>query len=378
MRSIRIISSFPLQSEPTVRNRIEPIILQFIEQEYFVQLLSPDMTKITIDNILFDHQIIPSNNIKSSSFFIRALNEALISLKLLIFSRRTNFDLTIITVPSMFLLFFSFFLTSQKVHFDIRDLTWEYLLKESTILRLVRRYVDFILNQAVSISVTNSSEKLSLEKNYNCKSIIHLLTNGISQEKFNKIGFKNPSYQKNITVSYVGNIGHAQDLKTLVDTAILRPEVQFQIIGTGVLLSDVKSYTKSLNVKNIHFLGRLEWGSLMAIYAHTDILFASLKPNYLTAVPSKLYEYFSTGKYVIFSGGGAANDFLNQFSNCKSLKFRDAKGISDAIQEYAQSKGFRKLSSSDRKIIEKYYIRDKASREFVSHITKKLNDFKEF
>jgi glycosyltransferase involved in cell wall biosynthesis len=365
-------------SEPTVKNRIEPIVLQLLEQKYFVQLLSTDVKKIEIDSQLFDHKLVPSNNLKSKSFFIRALNETLISFKLLVLSRRTTFDLNVITVPSMFLLFFSFLLAPQKIHLDIRDLTWEYLLKESTTLRLIRRFVNFNLNLATSISVTNRSEKLSLEKNYNCKSGLHLLTNGISQEKFNKLAFKNPSYNTNLTVSYIGNIGHAQDLKTLVDTAILRPEVQFQIIGTGVLLSDIKNYSESLNANNIRFLGRLEWDSLIDIYTHTDILYASLKPNYLTAVPSKLYEYFSTGKYVIFSGGGASLDFVKQFSNCKAVKFASARNISDIILEYKKSNNFRKLSCHDKQIVRKHYIREQVSHEFALYITKTLNDLKEF
>jgi glycosyltransferase involved in cell wall biosynthesis len=229
------------------------------------------------------------------------------------------------------------------------------------------------LNLGTSITVTNPSEKLFLEKNYKCKNSIHILTNGISLEKFNKISFEKIIHQKSIVVSYIGNIGHAQDLKTFVDAARLRPEVQFQIIGTGVLLSEVQNYSYSFNVKNVSFIGRLEWDNLINIYSKSDILFASLRPRYLTAVPSKLYEYLSTGKYVIFTGGGEARNFLNMFSNCKALEFGDANAISNTILEFAQSDNFRKLSFSNREIIRKFYIREKSTHEFVAQIIKELD-----
>ena len=47
--------------------------------------------------------------------------------------------------------------------------------------------------------------------------------------------------------------------------------------------------------------GLLSWADLFEIYTVSDILYAfNLKKEFEGAVPSKLYEYLSTGKFIIY------------------------------------------------------------------------------
>ena len=49
---------------------------------------------------------------------------------------------------------------------------------------------------------------------------------------------------------------------------------------------------------------------LFEIYTDSDILYAQLKKEFEGAVPSKLYEYLSTGKFIIYGGLGEALNLL--------------------------------------------------------------------
>ena len=118
-----------------------------------------------------------------------------------------------------------------------------------------------------------------------------------------------------IVISYLGNIGIPQNLCIFVDAALRLPKVIFNVVGTGENLKVVEDYAEKKGVSNVNFLGSLSWVDLFEIYTDSDILYAQLKKEFEGAVPSKLYEYLSTGKFIIYGGLGEALNLLENFDN---------------------------------------------------------------
>ena len=135
MKTIQIITSYSIQKEPVIKNRLEPLISLMLNEKYKVTLISNDNKKIKYPTKNFSHVLIPINFKKTKNLFLRSLLELKLSLRIIKNSRKLNGDLIFVTIPSVFLMFFLFKLRHKRLHLDIRDLVWEYLFKNQIVLK---------------------------------------------------------------------------------------------------------------------------------------------------------------------------------------------------------------------------------------------------
>ena len=113
MKNIQIITSYGFNSEPVIRNRLDPLIKIFLLNKYKVHLISSDNKKVYYYNQNFISTVI-SNTFKVRNFFIRTFLEINLSLKLIKCSQKYKSDLVFVTDPSIFLLFLLFKLKKKK------------------------------------------------------------------------------------------------------------------------------------------------------------------------------------------------------------------------------------------------------------------------
>src|SRR5690606_36508965 len=189
---------------------------------------------------------------------------------------------------------------------DIRDLSWEYLSDKSIIQRIAKQVCRVSAYKNLTnfdfIDVTNDHE-LDYVKSAVSDIPVFKMTNGVSEHIYNQLSNlpeKNNKSEK-IIVTYIGNIGLAQDLSTLVEASKDLTDFYFNIVGNGTDFERISKYV-SKNQNNIKFWGQVNFDTLQKIYSETDILYAQLAPEFSGAMPSKLYEYLATGKYVIYGG----------------------------------------------------------------------------
>ena len=70
MKKIQIITSYGINSEPVIKNRLEPLIKIFLLNKYKVHLISSDSKKVFYFNQNFISTVV-SNTFKVRNFFIR-------------------------------------------------------------------------------------------------------------------------------------------------------------------------------------------------------------------------------------------------------------------------------------------------------------------
>lgn len=371
MKKIQIITSYGINSEPVIKNRLEPLIKIFLLNKYKVHLISSDSKKVYYFNQNFISTVV-SNTFKVRNFFIRIFLEINLSFKLIKCSQKYKSDLVFVTVPSIFLLFLLFKLKKKNIHLDIRDIQWEYIFKNKYLLKILRIIIIKNLKYVKSISCTNKSEFKSL-LNYNFdKKKIYIISNGVSKSKFKDLKKIKKNISKIFTISYLGNVGLAQNLKTLIDVARLMPHIKFKIVGDGVDLNWLKKIAKKNKTLNIKFTGRIVWKEVLNIYNQTDILFLQLDPEFKTAIPSKLYEYLSTGKLIIFAGGSDIMMRLKKFDNIVFAEYDNCSSIVKKINNYINSKKFQNISKKNKNTISRYFIREKLIEKFMISVKKNL------
>ena len=86
------------------------------------------------------------------------------------------------------------------------------------------------------------------------------LMNGVSKRFFDEIKNNKENNNKKFTVLYSGNMGLAQDLKTIIEAADLlsEHEIFFELIGQGVCKSEVKDMANKLKIKMKFLIQNLE------------------------------------------------------------------------------------------------------------------------
>ncbi|WP_417662473.1 glycosyltransferase [Pseudomonas sp.] len=374
MKSFTIISSYSLQ-EPVLKNRVQPFIVLLLESGYKVTLVSPSGGALDIDNLPgFSHVQVDIQGRGNKGFLGRALYEARLARQLLKVGEGFENTFSLITIPSMFLLFlFSF---PSKINIlDLRDLTWEYLDDRKWFTRfakvLFRRLAKIKINKIDLILVTNKTEFefVTAALNVPHEKVIHV-SNGVSRSQFEALSPSNISHSTSLPVriSYIGNVGVAQNLSIFLAAAKELPSVEFYIVGDGTDFSHVNSQAKAMGLKNVFFTGRVAWVDIPKYYSDTHILYSQLSSEFSGAMPSKLYEYLATGKFIIYGGEGQAESILREFSNNLVVPPNNAKDLISAIQNVIDLSEWNTLSLSNRNMVSELYIREDRVNVFVEKI----------
>ena len=119
----------------------------------------------------------------------------------------------------------------------------------------------------------------------------------------------------------------------------------------------------------------MSWEELRVIYQNSSILYCQLSSNYNSAIPSKLYEYLSTNRSIIFSGEGAAIEFLKQFEGVYFSKSDDYLSLNKTIASIiSKNKTHDKnLILKNRDLIKEKYIRELMTQKVFKNKIMKLN-----
>ena len=310
---------------------------------------------------------------KKSSLFFRTFYEIWYSIKLARLARKTECDVTFVTSPFMFLIptVILFGGSSLKI-IDVRDLTWRYVPDKFIVHRAFRylftRMIERYLPKYDRVTVTNPSEKRWISE---CTRVpadqITILRNGISKTKFETL--VSLEYKPDVnpfTITYVGNIGNGQNLRSLIAVVEKMKDVRLFLIGNGNDYETFRRQVKKKRISNIHFTGKLSWDKVLPYYRQSSVLFARLDDNYRSAIPSKLFEYLSTGLPVIYCGEGEAASLLKQFNQTTVLKSQDEAGLKRAIRKLKNSGS--ELDHENREHIDRKYIREMINMKLDSLI----------
>lgn len=118
--------------------------------------------------------------------------------------------------------------------------------------------------------------------------------------------------ENNFSVVFAGNIGKAQAVETIVETAVLlrnEENVRIILIGSGSMLNWVRDQKTLLNLDNLLLPGRYQAGVMPQLFEKASALLVSLRNagTLRYTVPSKIQAYLASGRPIIASleGEGA-------------------------------------------------------------------------
>ena len=380
MTRIAVITGYPL-SETVIFNRISPLVRALSNEGFTVKCFTYSITDET--NPTYDVQKFPSLHYKSqpgiSRIFLEFLNVVAAKLYFMIsnFIGLIRYDVVIVSIPSMLFLFFGTIRSKKSIYvLDVRDLTWEYLLsgKNSIFTATIRKLFLSAVKRYDIILCSNNSECMYFKNQGFNEKIVILYANGISKDKFDFI--ENNTFNKIGTndLFYAGNLGKAQNLLQIVKAISCEP-MQLKLVGSGIEKDSIRAYIQHHRVPNVVIGDFLNWQDLISELCGSKILLLSLGKNYTSAVPSKVYEYLSTGVPIILVGPkGACSNLMESFGNTEFVDIGkenwELRFISAAKRLYLLT-NFEKNSvyEGNRHQIETSYLRENNARDIAKLIS---------
>jgi len=363
IRTYCFVTNLSFSEEPTVKNRLMPYIEQAIGKGFNVILVTSDSKPVNgFDGRFFSHILQPCQAKRPRSFFKRAIYEWIEAKKILKSVSELDVEAVIITIPSMFLLFRASLLKNKKLFLDVRDLTWEYLPSSKPVQFVAKVILRVLAGTSLkffsSIAVTNGSE-IEYFKRKNIRALLY--SNGVTSQQFSDLTAITRKTSERFTVSYVGKVGMAQNLETLVLAAEILKNVKFNIIGDGPEYAKLRNLVLEKKLKNIFIHGNVSWESVVNFYQESDVLYAQLKSNYSGAMPSKLYQYLNASRFIVYGGGDQAGKTLSIFENNIVIPPDNVSELVNAIKEAKRLCGKNLCFESNMKIINNNYIREESA-----------------
>ncbi|WP_288736446.1 glycosyltransferase family 4 protein [uncultured Enorma sp.] len=111
---------------------------------------------------------------------------------------------------------------------------------------------------------------------------------------------------------YVGNIGLAQGLGTLLDIAKARPAVRFLLLGDGADRAKLQERANLEGIGNIEFCGTVDARGVYTVLKRAAISYVPLVSSRLRdSIPTKMYEALACGCPVLLAASGDAANLLD-------------------------------------------------------------------
>jgi glycosyltransferase involved in cell wall biosynthesis len=139
------------------------------------------------------------------------------------------------------------------------------------------------------------------------------------------------------TVGFVGTLGRANVLETLIDAArlVASDDVQVVVVGHGPERDQLMA--RAADVPNVTFVGPIPKRDVAATVELFDACYVGYRrsPLYRFGVsPNKLYEYMAVGRPVLFAVD-AANQPVQEADCGRTVAPEDPEALADAIRSLA-------------------------------------------
>ena len=178
----------------------------------------------------------------------------------------------------------------------------------------------------------------------------HMLSRGMAPEKFHYLpngidlgsrtaseppaAVRDARRDGTFTVGFVGTLGHANVLETLIDAArLIGPdEARFVVVGQGPEREGLEA--RAAGAPNITFTGAIPKAQVGAAIGLFDACYVGYRrsPLYRFGVsPNKLFEYMAAGRPVIFAAD-AANQPVREADCGRTVAPEDPAGLAAAIR----------------------------------------------
>src|SRR5690348_7123990 len=206
---------------------------------------------------------------------------------------------------------------------------------------------------------------------------ISVVPNGVETELFAPIGNNDSvraalGLEGKFVVSYVGTLGMAHDLGTVLDAAATcresMPEVEFLLVGEGADKERIVAEVRRRQLGNIHLVPQQERKNIPALVAASDVCLVTLKRSevFKTVIPTKMLEFMACAKPVVLAVEGQASELLMAAGAGICVPPQDPSSIAAAIRQLRDDRDLcRNLGRNGRNYIVENLSRRQTAENYI-------------
>src|ERR1700685_150617 len=264
--------------------------------------------------------------------------------------------------------------------FEVRDLWPESLAAvgvsshNSPLHRSLAKIAGFLYRRCDRLVVVTSAFKEYLVEHWRGpEGKIFVVENGVETSLFSRLA-PNAALRRTLgtegkfVVSYIGTMGNAHRLETLLEAATLlrdkAPEVLFLLVGEGAEKARIVSLAHSRGLTNVRFVGQQPREKIPAFITASDTCVVLLKKSELfkTVLPTKLLEFMSCARPVILGVDGHARRVMEQANAGIFIPPEDSLALAEAIIRLAADPALREsLGRNGRQHVLQHFSRQQTA-----------------
>ena len=268
--------------------------------------------------------------------------------------------------------------------FEVRDL-WPESLEAvgmgrpgSLLHRSLSRIANFLYRKSDHIVVVTSAFKSYLSQHRQIPpEKMSVVENGVDMRLFrpraaDAILRREMGAEGKFLVSYIGTMGMAQGLETVLDAASLlqhtHPDIVFLLLGEGAEREKLISLASLRNLRNVRFIAQQSRERIPSFICASDACLVTLKKTELfkTVLPTKLLEYMACARPVILGVDGEARRIVDQAGAGIFVEPQDAGQLADAVVRLAGDPELcQSLGRNGNAHIAKWFSREQTASKYL-------------
>lgn len=239
--------------------------------------------------------------------------------------------------------------------FELRDIWPESIkavgsMKDGILYRSLEKLELFLYKKASRIIALTQSFKKELVLRGIPAEKIDVITNGVDLSLFkprskNQALLKKLGIENKFVAGYIGTIGMAHGLETLVESAEILQRtpaavnIHILILGDGARKNWLKKLSDQKQLKNITFVDTVPKSEVGDYWSLLDISIIHLKkdPLFEKVIPSKLFECMAMEIPVLHGVSGESADIVAQHEVGEVFESGDAAKLSDLVLRLNQN-----------------------------------------
>jgi glycosyltransferase involved in cell wall biosynthesis len=275
--------------------------------------------------------------------------------------------------------------------FEVRDLWPESLEavgvsgKNSLLVRVLGRIAGLLYRRADHIVVVTNAFKEHLQRHWNVSAEkISVVVNGVDDTLFqpqtaDPAVLAEFGVQGRFVVGYIGTIGNAHGVETLVETARLLqqsdPEIVILVVGEGADKQKLQQLVQENRLENVKIFPGQPRERIPQIVAASQVCLVLLKKSELfkTVIPTKMLEFMSCARPVILGVKGHAQELLERSQGGFCIEPGNAQALFDAVLRLrAQPELCEAFGRNGREFIVQNLSRRRTAEDYLNILQKLL------
>jgi glycosyltransferase involved in cell wall biosynthesis len=280
--------------------------------------------------------------------------------------------------------------------FEVRDLWPESLAAvgmgkgDSLLHRSLAKIAGFLYRHANRIVVVTPAFEVYLVEHWNVpREKISVIENGVETQLFAPEPFaggtgsnlrKELDAEEKFVVSYIGTMGMAHGLETIIAAAIqlraTNPDVVFLMVGEGAAKERIATLARERGLNNLRFVDQQPREKIPAYIAASDVCLVLLKKTDLfkTVIPTKMLEFMSCARPVILGVDGQARAILEEARAGLAIEPENSDALVNAIRYLAANREeARELGQNGRAHILRRFSRPQTAERYIRVLEHMLN-----